>query len=67
MAHPHLGEAMRRQNRRGTVRGRTDLIASQVFVPVQVSKQVASLAWRDGKTKQEWLLEAVTEKLERSM
>ena len=52
------------RNRRG-VRGATDMEAKQVFLPATESDMVRRLAWRDGQTQQDWLAEAVRQRLAR--
>ena len=60
----HGGNRPVRNNARG-IRGHLGLEAKQVFVPLSVSARVRSVAWTSGTTQQDWILAAITEKLER--
>lgn len=60
----HGGFRPVRNNLRG-IRGRLDLEAKQIYVPVTLSARVRAIAWTSGLTQQEWLLAAIQEKLER--
>jgi hypothetical protein len=63
MSH-HGGYRPVRNNQRG-IRGHLGLEAKQVYVPLTLSAQVRSAAWRLGISQQDWMVAALEEKLER--